>query len=151
MAEALNKLLKNMKKRFNEALKESAELLEDTIRDNAGLTDHKLDALEKLGHPYAVRDPRRIHTPDFQVHKQSGRLADNIEVKKIEGDKTTIFVGVDDTEVPYIRHVIRGTRFMVGRDFITGSFNQVNNKITRIFAKKLKQGEDASTDKTKAD
>lgn len=145
LARLLGKVVKQMKN----GLSEATELLENKIRENSELTDHKLSALEQLGHPYSIRDPRAIHDPDFQVHKQTGRLAQSITVeKKVKGKKDTALVGVDDSIAPYVRHVIRGTKFMVARDFITGSFNQVNTQFTRIFAKRLKQGEDASTDDT---
>jgi len=147
----LVRLVTRVVKKMKEGLSDSAKLLENKVRENAGLTDHKLDALEKLGHPYSVRDTQSIHEPDFQVHKQTGRLDASIAVKEVRGQKDTIFVGVDDDAAPYVRHVIRGTSFMVARDFITGSFNEINDQLTRIFASKLKQGEDASSDKTKAE
>ncbi len=145
----LSRLEKKVLKSMKEANKESAKLLEQQIRENASLTDHKLDALEKLGHPYAVRNPQPIHKPDFQVHRQSGNLIDAVAVVAEGAER--ILVGVDDTKVPYVRHVIRGTKFMVARDFITGSFNEIAEQITSIFAKKLKQAEDQSTDNTTTD
>lgn len=148
MSKPLEKLEKNILRKMREANKEAAKLLEEQIQENASLTDHKLDALEKLGFPYSIRGTQRLHRPNFQVHKQSGRLVDSIKVKAEGVDR--ILVGVDDTEVPYVRHVIRGTQFMIARDFITGSFNQIRGEISRIFTKKLEQGENATVDKTKA-
>jgi len=115
-----------------EAVKKTAKLLRDRMVENAGLTDHTLDELEKLGHPFAIRRPQTLHNPNFQIHKQSGRLVDNIEMVKVSD--TQYAVGVDEEKVPYIRHVVRGTQFMIARDFITGSFRQIQKKLNKVFA-----------------
>lgn len=131
------------------AVKKTANLLKEKMIENASLTDHRLDELEKLGHPYAVRSPQGLHNPDFQLHKQSGRLVDNIEMVQVSDQE--YFVGVDENKVPYIRHVLRGTQFMIARDFITGSLNQIRRKLNEVFVKGLKKVVRSVTDKTKAE
>lgn len=113
------------------AVRKIAEALQERVITNATLADHSLDQLEKLGHPYAVRGTQTLHSPNFQVHAQSGRLSENIVMEKVSDDE--YIVGVDDAKVPYVRHVIRGTQFMIPRDFITGSFKEIEKKFSKIF------------------
>lgn len=126
----ISKLARRMTKQVRGALKEASTIVVAKVRENASLTDHSLDELEALGHPYAVRAPRNIHRPGFKVHEQSGRLVSNVEVKQ-KGD-LNFAIGVDEAKVPYVPFVIFGTRTLVARDFITGSLNQVKTEITKI-------------------
>lgn len=126
----ISKLARRMTKQVRGALKEASTIVAAKVRENASLTDHTLDQLEALGHPYAVRAPQGLHKPGFKVHEQSGRLVSNVEVKK-KGDLNFV-IGVDENKVPYVPFVIFGTRTLVARDFITGSLNQVKKEITKI-------------------
>jgi len=145
----LEKFEKVTIKGAKKAVRKTANLLKEKMIENASLTDHSLDELEKLGHPYAVRSPQGLHSPDFQLHAQSGNLRDNIEMREVS-DKE-YFVGVDGANVPYIRHVLRGTQFMIARDFITGSINQIRKKLNKVFARDLKVAVQSVTDKTRAE
>lgn len=145
----LEKFEKVTIKGAKKAVRKTANLLREKMVENASLTDHSLDELEKLGHPYAVRSPQGLHNPDFQLHMQSGKLSDNIEMAEVS-DKE-YFVGVDEAKVPYIRHVLRGTQFMIARDFITGSLNEIRKKLNEVFARGLKIAVGSVTDKTKAE
>ena len=124
------------KRGLPEALKKVADVLENKIRENAGLTDHSLKELADLGHPYSKTNPKNIHRPKFKVHSQSGDLQSAIGQKEIGKDK--IVVGVDPSKAPHTRHVILGTSRMVARDFITGSFKQVEEQLREIVNKSVK-------------
>lgn len=123
-------LILRAKRGLPRALKEAADTLEEKISENAGLTDHSLQDLADIGHPYSKASPRNIHRPKFKVHSQSGDLQSAIGQVKVGKDK--ILVGVDASKAPHIRHVILGTSRMVARDFITGSFKQVEEKLREI-------------------
>lgn len=115
------------------ALDEAVDRVRTSVEENASLTDHSLDELARLGHPYAVRNPQTIHSPEYQVHQQSGRLRDNIETIKV--NQFTYDVGVDPQAVPYLAAVLFGTRTMVARDFIRGSYNDALPDLREIFNK----------------
>lgn len=119
-------------------LKKAADILEAKIIENASLTDHTLADLEKLGHPYAMRNPRSPHFPEYQVHKQDGSLVNAVTQKKI--NQYAIDVGVDEARAPHVRHVIFGTRKMVARDFIGGSFKEVEEEMVRVMRDALHEG-----------
>lgn len=125
-------------KKLQRGLKEAAQVLEDKIIENASLEDHSLKELEKLGHPYASRNPQEIHTPSYQVHTQSGDLVDAVSQRQI--NQYAIDVGVDETKAPHVVHVIYGTSKMVARDFIRGSYLEVIGKIRGIVQRSIRDG-----------
>ncbi len=130
-------LILRAKKGLPKALKEAADTLEDKISENAGLTDHSLQDLADIGHPYSKANPRNIHRPKFKVHSQSGSLQSAIGQEKMGKDK--ILVGVDGSKAPHTRHVILGTSKMVARDFITGSFKEIEEELIEIVNKSVKK------------
>ena len=117
------------------ALKEAATALEVKISENAGLTDHTLQDLAELGHPYSKANPTNIHRPKFKVHAQDGDLQNAIGQQQAGKDK--IFVGVDTSKAPHAEHVILGTSKMVARDFITGSFKEIEKELRDIVEKSI--------------
>ncbi len=137
MAGIFDDLSKRIKKAMEDALQESADILEARIVENATLTDHSLEDLEKLGHPYAKRDPQKIHSPEYQVHVQDGDLAASIGQVKVGPGK--INVGVDESKAPHVQHVIQGTSTMIARDFVTGSFNEVRDDIRATMRKAIRK------------
>ena len=128
-------LILRTKRGLPEALKAAADRLEEKISENAGLTDHSLADLAEIGHPYSAANPRNIHRPKFKVHSQSGDLQSAIGQQKKGKDK--ILVGVDASKAPHVKHVIFGTSRMVARDFITGSFKQVEKELIEIIDKSV--------------
>jgi len=128
-------LILRAKRGLPEALKAAANTLENKISENAGLTDHTLQDLAELGHPYSKATPKNIHRPKFKVHAQDGDLQNAIGQKQVGKDK--IFVGVDTSKAPHAKHVILGTSKMVARDFITGSFKQIEEELRKIINKSV--------------
>ena len=124
---------------FEMAAKKSRKKLFDRMRQNASLADHTLADLRKMGHPYAKANPQSIHSPDYLVHKQSGTLYDAIEeVEEIVHDGGTLIdVGINESKAPHAKNVIFGTSVMVGRDFVTGSFEEVGDDINEVYGRAL--------------
>jgi|SRR3970282_1811021 len=127
-------------KRLTEALKECANALEEKIVENVSLDDHTADELARLGYPYARRAPQSLHSPDYQVHVQSGRLVN--AVGQVQINQYAIDVGVDESQAPEVVHVLYGTSKMIARDFITGSYNEVRARLTEIMERALRRGVD---------
>jgi hypothetical protein len=95
----------------------------------ASLTDHTLDDLRDMGHPYSAKAPKRVHVPEWLVHKQSGKLVNAIQIEKTaEG----WIIGIDESIADYAKFVIFGTERLVSRDFITAAFNASMPEIRRI-------------------
>ncbi|MFN3467385.1 MAG: hypothetical protein ACK4WF_06750, partial [Candidatus Brocadiales bacterium] len=96
------------------------------------LTDHSLEELRKMGHPYR-HGGTPPHTPEWLVHRQSGELVGNIEVWERKTPKGVSFdIGIDAQKVPYIQHVLFGTEKMISRDFITGTWQEEKEKVRAI-------------------
>ena len=129
MAQApLDPLLQRIRRNQRRSLRRAAQILFDKIKENASLTDHTLKDLEKLGHPYAVRAPQEIHTPNTLVHTQSGNLVDAIYMST---ENRRIVVGVDEEIAPYVKFVIEGTAFMIPRDFVRQSLEDIRSEMTQ--------------------
>lgn len=118
-----------------EALSRAAKYLSMKMRENVSLTDHSLAELAKMGHPYSKAAPQQIHTPDWLVHKHGGGLVGSIgsEVSASSSPSETLAqVGVDTSLCDYALYVIYGTSKMVGRDFVTGTFEQEYDTVGRL-------------------
>jgi HK97 gp10 family phage protein len=119
-----DKLRKAIDKDMDKIFDQLGSLVLDEVKKNASLTDHTLDQLAKLGHPYAIRGSG-LHGE--KVHTQSGDLLDAIE---LDTKGKTITVSVNEKKAPYAKYVVEGTKFMVPRNFITLSFNTIKSRIT---------------------
>lgn len=112
----LDKLHKNVLELARSGLRRAALRTQERLKQNAGLVDHTLAQLEAAGHPYSRRTPQPdFHTPDYLVHRQTGKLQDHIKIT--EENKDTIAIGVDSLAVPYFLDVVKGNSLMVPRDF----------------------------------
>jgi hypothetical protein len=111
----LEKFKDNVISAARNGLRKAADKTQDRLRQNAGLTDHSLKALARMGHPYAKRNPQNIHDPNWLVHRQSGQLQDNIKVTHEGPD--AIAIGVDPVAVPHFIDVVEGNSLMVPRNF----------------------------------
>ncbi len=104
-------------------MRRAAELLRDTIIQNISLNRHTRKELERLGYPYSEDRSlgAPLHMPEYQVHDQTGRLIDAVEIEETEEG---FRVGINEDLAPEVKYLIFGTSKMVSRDFITGSYNE---------------------------
>lgn len=122
---------KGFLREVNKDMDSVRKLLDDRVEANMSLTDHSLKDLAIMGHPYAARAPQSIHSPEYQVHQQTGRLLkakySGIEKAEVTGGSLTAaaFVGIHQSEAAHAIPVIYGTWKMVPRDFLRGSLNEV--------------------------
>jgi hypothetical protein len=79
-----------------------------------------------------------LHAPGYAIHKQSGRLYDALKLVRV--NQYSFNIGIEEGAVPYLLAVIYGTRYMVGRDFIRGSFLDSGEELRTIFSRALSLG-----------
>ena len=132
-----------------EMIREMADELEQRMYDNVSLEDHTLKELNLLGNPYGKKHPQEIHNPAYLVHTQhspsSGNkigsdLIDALRVNIV--NQYRIQVGFDESIAPHVRDVYWGTTKatgMRGRDFIEGSFQEVQEEFKEIGENGLKE------------
>lgn len=119
-----SKILRLVEESLQKRMAKAAEHLRSRMVENASLVDHSLDDLKKIGHPYKPGETSP-HKPSWLVHKQTGDLADNIEVTKRKTGKGVSFdIGIDSQKVPHINYIILGTEKMVSRDFVGGTWQE---------------------------
>lgn len=118
------------KKGMQAAIKKISKVLEQKMKERAGETDHSLEDLRELGHPYSTQHPQNIHTPDYTVHRQTDSLYNAIETKGV--NQYLYKTGVNEDKAPHVVHVVFGTARMVSRDFITGSLREIEPEIKSI-------------------
>jgi hypothetical protein len=121
------------------AMERAAEVLESSIRDAMGLTDHSLSELAALDHPYAQRhgaiQTSKLGHDAHLVHKRTGRLVSSLGTRKditSTGDAGFI-VSVDANKAPEAEFVILGTRNMLPRDtlHVVAGDRAVQQRMTR--------------------
>lgn len=128
----------------NRDMEQARYLLDKTIEKNISLTDHSIEGLADMGHPYARRAPQAIHDPGYQVHTQSGELKSGkysgTDRADISSGRLTAraYVGISES----VRHaffVVYGTSKMVPRDFLVGSLGEVREQIWQFLKRSLNQ------------
>ena len=123
------------------------------LRNNVSLTDHSLDDLRKLDHPYARRHSsiRRPpgHRYKWQIHSRGGALVkglwDTMSVSRvplgrgIEVFTGTFWGGIRPEVAEHINYVIEGTRVMHGRSVVERTFHanatSIKKRIIRSMGK----------------
>ena len=112
-------------------------MLDKKVTENMSQADHSQADLAKLGHPYARRHGEEgsgLHTPYYQVHKQSGQLLASKRSGIVKADisggtlRASAWSGVYERGAFYAAYIIYGTSKMIPRDFLTGSLNEVKDE-----------------------
>jgi hypothetical protein len=120
--------------------KEALAHLKDKVMENASLTDHSLEDLKRLGYPYSRAHPKRIHTPEWLVHVQSGQLLSSVRhAVEMKPKSISALVYLDQRIAPHAKFVILGTRRMVSRDFLSGTLIVELPALRRIFSATFKR------------
>jgi len=119
------------------------EVLHVEIRENLSLTDHTLQDLADLDHPYARRHGAIQtgvlgHEPEWLVHKQSGELLGALQHGPL-GVGENYGVWLDPTIAPHAEYVIEGTKTMLPRDTLwsTAGDSRVQKEMMRAAARTL--------------
>lgn len=125
----------SVEKEFEKAEILAQEFLFEKMRENVSLVCHSLKTLKLLDHPYAKRSPRQIHEPGWLIHTQEGNLLNAVEktTEKLSDGTKIRSVGIDKSKAPYVDDIIFGTSTMVARDFITGTFQQVETVLMGFY------------------
>lgn len=108
------------------AVRAAGLVFHDAVKRNISLTDHTLDDLRKLDHPYARRHGGiQIHAGGGggwiadgrqQVHRQSGNMLRALKGAERPGPTVAYDVWLDVAGAPEIQDVLLGTRRMLPRD-----------------------------------
>lgn len=133
-------------KHVNTTMKKVSVVLDKKVTENMSLIDHTTADLRRLDHPYAKRHGSAglgIHSPYWQVHKQSGRLlaskrADTVVAESNGTLLAKAFVSLDPFEVPYANAVIYGTSTMIPRPVLQESRDQILDEAQGIIKTNLK-------------
>lgn len=122
------------------ALQAAGAVLLDRVRANVSVTDHTLDQLAALDHPYARRHGlirtdrlgRQHQARPWLVHTRSGTFLNAIRGKLLPGA-----AGYDvyaAATAPHVEQVIQGTRVMLSRDVIWLTAHERPTKIAMMRA-----------------
>ncbi len=133
------------------ALKAAGMDLRAALHKNVKLTDHSLEALAAMDHPYARRHGTiQIHSDrPYVVHKRSGAMAGSITGRLVRsgGVKNYSYrVGFDYGAVRHARFVVEGTTKMLPRNVVLGTSQQpevrkaMMKSVVRVLGKELRTG-----------
>lgn len=134
-----------------------SDLLESTMRRHIGRIDsHTLEALASMGHPYGrggagdraapPHSPFGVHI-QFNVRRGGGITVSSLMIDaifneiKVRGlNEVLVKVGVDTTRAPHAIYIVDGTRYMIQRDFLRGSYEEIKSKLGGLFDKGFSRG-----------
>ena len=121
----LQKAIRAETEKMNKRLSAAGDVANAHIHNQASLTDHTLQQLKEMGHPYSVRYQTNYgpHHDDTLVHQQTGLLYANIQkVENLGYDASEVQIGVSADTVPYIDDLIHGNSAMRPRNFLGKGF-----------------------------
>lgn len=133
-----------MKEEVLDAAQKGAKAVADgvylMIHQNISLTSPSYAELNALGNPFRAKDPlpvgslpiaypyQVVDQPRVKVgSSETGpeKLLSALEITPYRGENSVGFlVGIDSDRAAHVKHIIYGTRTMIARDFISGSFDQ---------------------------
>ena len=126
----------------NRDFKNVEKMLRAAIAKNISMSDHSLEDLADLGHPYAKRAPQHLHDPDWMVHTQSGGMLSGLYSGttdlSISGGTAvaSAFSGIEEA-IEYAIFVIMGTSKMIPRDFLNGSLEEIRDQVFQTLQRSL--------------
>lgn len=119
-------------------------MLDQEITKNISLTDHSLQDLAKLRHPYGF-GKGELHDPNYQVHTQSGTLLSSKSSGTEDADineggtlKASAFVQLDPGIAPHAIFVVYGTSKMIPRPVMSASRDKLKPDILDFIQSNLK-------------
>ncbi|WP_196607431.1 hypothetical protein [Pectinatus frisingensis] len=120
--------------KMNSRIGLAGDVLETNVKLNASLTDHTLEDLAKMGHPYSKKKATDSGPhPDDIVHNQSGTLYGAIQRNDNMSDTVaSVEVGVSESDVSYIKDLITGTPKMRPRNFLAKGLRDSKDNIQSI-------------------
>jgi len=132
---------KALYKNATRAMTAVVEDLAKAVQENIGLTDHTLEDLKNMGHPYALAHPANPHSPEYSVHNQGGTLKESIEsgveiqpgMGALGRDIIVGYVGANENKCRYARWVITGSTKMISRDFLTETMDIERDDLEKKF------------------
>lgn len=142
LADNIKQFTNRFLEEINKDMKKTEEVLKEKVRQRISLSDHTLEDLAEMGHPYASRAPQHIHDPDYGVHIQGGELLAGLYSFTEQASvnfgalNASANVGISDV-VEHALYVIMGTSKMVPRDFLTGSLDEVREQTIEILSRSL--------------
>lgn len=124
----------------------AGQALRSRVRKRIGLRDHSLKDLARMDHPYARRHGSiRIHRNlPWQVHRQSGTMAEALEGTFKMGVKPQYEVTFNYLKAPHAEDVIRGTKVMLPRDVLWNTAHEeatnvaMMKRIVKVLGKKMR-------------
>lgn len=132
----------------NKTMEKVKVIFDQKVTENISLVDHSLKDLRDLKHPYSLRrwgpDGLPIHTPNYQIHKQSGKLLSSKKAGVSKADiqagvlQASAFVKLDPNVAKHAEYLVYGTSKMIPRSVLTGSRSEVLPEANKILKQDLK-------------
>jgi hypothetical protein len=126
--------LRLMKSAMMSAIDDAADMVLAEMEELTALTDHTLDDLRRMGHPYRRRAPQGVPHNDWLVHNQSGDLVEGLSRKPLVVKKGSIEVAITSRS-KHTWYLLLGTRKMRPRDFVSAAMIIREDEVERIIGR----------------
>jgi hypothetical protein len=138
---ATGSVSKKVEQAILDGLAKAGDIYLEEVDKVTDLTDHDLNELRKLGHPYAVEAEARgvppVHKDDRLLHEQSGYLKLSMGLNAIK-QTARRFSQVITSRAPYLAWLIAGTQTMRPRRFHELAYLRGRTKIWAPLKQALK-------------
>ena len=137
------RIMDNMFKAAKGAVEKGLKATNKKFIKHISLTDHSLEDLAAMDHPYAPRHGKQgksIHDPYWEIHKHTGGLlATGVQSPKtiVTDDSVVGNFGFAPDELPI--WLVGGTSKMIPRPVISGTLVEMRGEIKKIITEAFKR------------
>ena len=124
--------LKQMQEAMAVATDHAATVVWEAMLQETALTDHSLQELKKLGHPYSQNKAAGNLHPDWLIHYQKGDLQDGLKRGSVVQYRDSVEVGITSAS-DHTWYLLLGTRRMRPRDFVSAALIQTQRATSQIY------------------
>jgi|TARA_Y100000289_G_scaffold14595_1_gene13703 hypothetical protein len=140
-AGAVSKLRKEKRRQSKIQMERLGNILYRRVLQDITKPAIPLGRLRALGHPYAkkhgsIQTSKLGGLKSYQIMTRTGKLAESLDFKVVSskmGSQQTLYVFFKKDSPAYVKHVVKGTKFMLGRDVINEVLSKTNRQHTIKF------------------
>jgi hypothetical protein len=126
--------LSRMRSEIAFAIDEAADRLYAEMEELISMTDHSLDDLRRMGHPYRRRAPQGFPHSDWLVHNQEGDLVNGLKRLPLSVRNNRIQVSITSS-ARHTWYLLLGTSKMRPRDFVSAAMINREDEVERIIGR----------------
>lgn len=143
-AGTFEKLIKQKRKAAKKMMKRLGNLLYRRVLANVTKSPMPTSTLKRLGNPYAkkhskIQTSRLGGLKHYQIMTRNNKLAESLDYAVVDsrfGSRQILYIYFKKNSPAYVKYVVKGTKYMYGRDVINETLSRTNKDETIALLRK---------------